>query len=177
MAPTRSHAYRLFMAPGMGHCGGGQARTSSNGSPRSSSGLNTASRRLGSWRHIRPTAWSTARVRCARIRKSRDTAEREAPTMRPTFRASRQRRNVDLTSPVGGVCHHPGMRHRRNCGHAADTNAELPASCLARQAHRRVPMNPSHIDFISSVLRPLVRTAASPRIGHDGQRCRPSPIE
>ena len=72
-AAKRASDARLFMFPGMGHCGGG---------PGPNTGIRSAARRVGRERHgagrrrgdgTRPTAASTTSAASARTRKSRAT--------------------------------------------------------------------------------------------------------
>ena len=90
-------AYRLFMAPGMAHCGGGEGPNTFDMIGASSNGSSTGRRRIGLWPPTRPMAGSIGRGRCARTRKSRPTQAVEART-RPQALSAAPREAGQLAS-------------------------------------------------------------------------------
>ena len=95
-------AVRLFMVPGMAHCGGGDGPTGFRPARRTRrvGGERQGARRRSRRRDPGTARW-TARVRCARIRSARSTSDRAARTTRRTLRArSRRRRARAAIEPV-----------------------------------------------------------------------------
>ena len=83
------HNYRLFMVPGMAHCGGGDG-TSTFDMLTAMEQWVEHGKGSGPDRSVahRATGRPTGRVRCARIRRLRPTKVREARTIPPTLSAS-----------------------------------------------------------------------------------------
>ena len=92
---------RLFLAPGMSHCGGGRGRRPSTTSQPWRAGSRAAWRRTASW----PTTSTTTatwivRAHCARFHKWRDTRDTAAPTTRRTSAAWSPRTRNRLGNPA-----------------------------------------------------------------------------
>jgi hypothetical protein len=86
-------SYRLFMAPGMGHCGGGEGPNTFDMVSALEQWVEAGKAPDSIQAARRPVAPSIARARCVRIRRWPHTQVRAAPTMPQTFRAARRRRN------------------------------------------------------------------------------------
>ena len=104
-------SYRLFMAPGMGHCGGGEGpNTFDMVSALEQWVEHGQARPIRSSRHIRPTASSIGRGRSVRIRRSRSTRDREARTRPRTLSAARRAVQPSAALPIRRACSHGNER-------------------------------------------------------------------
>ena len=81
---------RLFMVPGMGHCGGGEGPNTFDMVTALEQWVEKGKAPDRSSRRTPPTARSIARGRCAHIRRSRATKEPAAWTKRPISFARRR---------------------------------------------------------------------------------------